>query len=413
MKIVVFAYDLVFAGVTVNAIEMAATLRDAHAHEVVLFAAPGPMLDLVREKGLRFSPAPPAPTYLHPSPGRMLALRDLVRRERPDLLYVWSWVQCLDSYYVEHLVMGVPILVTDMTMDVQKILPKWLPTTFGTPQLRDLARAKGYRRAEVLLPPIDVHLNAPEAVDPRPFRQQTALRDDELVLVTVSRLDTSMKAEGIHRTIDAVSALAASAPVRFVLVGDGDARADIAHHAALANDAAGREIVTLTGPLLDPRPAYAAADVVIGMGSSALRGMAFAKPVLIVGERGFSALFDEQTADTFHYVGMYGVGDGDGDNHRLIANLHALVERPDRLEGLGAFSRRFVLSHFALEAVVARLDELCLSTAKRRRHLRIAAADGLRSVGVIVKERRFLPPGLERSLSQLRRRDFGGGVPVR
>jgi len=46
------------------------------------------MVKLVEEKGLRFLPAPEA--HVHPSPARMRASRDAVRRERPDLLHVWD-----------------------------------------------------------------------------------------------------------------------------------------------------------------------------------------------------------------------------------------------------------------------------------------------------------------------------------
>ena len=42
---------------------------------------------------------------------------------------------------------------------------------------------------------------------------------------------------------------------------------------------------SLAGEMLDPRPAYAAADVVLGMGGSALRGMAFGKPLVVQGVR--------------------------------------------------------------------------------------------------------------------------------
>ena len=50
---------------------------------------------------------------------------------------------------------------------------------------------------------------------------------------------------------------------------------------------AGRQVVLLTGEIADPRPAYAAADVVVGQGGSALRGMAFGKPLVVVGEGRF------------------------------------------------------------------------------------------------------------------------------
>ena len=84
-----------------------------------------------------------------------------------------------------------------------------------------------------------------------------------------------MKGEGLHRTIDAVRTLGRDLPLRFVIVGDGTARIELERRANEVNTELGRSAVVLTGPLLDPRPAYASADIVVGMGGSALRGMAF------------------------------------------------------------------------------------------------------------------------------------------
>ncbi len=393
MKILVFAYDLVFSGVVVNAIELAAALRDIHGHELVLFAAPGPMVKLVEEKGLRFLPAPAAHLRSHPSPVRIRALREVIRRERPDLIHVWEWIQCLDAYYIEHLLMRVPMVVTDMSMSLQRLLPKALPTTFGTPEILDHARAAGHRQLELLLPPVDVHQNAPDAVDPQPFRECYSIEDRDITLVTVSRLDTYMKAESLYRTLDAVSTMGRDLPLRLVIVGDGEERAKLKRLADETNAKLGRAAVVLTGALVDPRPAYAAADIVIGMGGSALRGMAFGKPVVIVGEHGFSAPFTPETAASFYYKGIYGVGDGSSGNARLVGDIRWLAEHPDQLPALGRFSREFVIKHFAVETVSTRFSDFCHSAVANQPRCYVAVADGIRPAAVWFKERRFVPYG--------------------
>ena len=42
--------------------------------------------------------------------------------------------------------------------------------------------------------------------------------------------------------------------------------------------------------------------------------MAFAKPLVVVGERGFSRVLDEDTLPTFLHQGWYGLGDGRPDD---------------------------------------------------------------------------------------------------
>jgi glycosyltransferase involved in cell wall biosynthesis len=169
-----------------------------------------------------------------------------------------------------------------------------------------------------------------------------------------------------------------------VLVGDGERRRELQQLADSTNAELGRPAVILTGELLDPRPAYAAADLVVGMGSSALRAMAFGKPVVIAGERGFSAKFTPESANCFYYKGMYGLGNGSPDNSQLIAEIRELAEHPDLRSALGEFSRQFVVKHFALEVASARLAKFCETAISQSRNFHITAADSLRTGAVLV-----------------------------
>lgn len=398
MKILVFAHQLEVGGTQWNAIELAAALRDCHGYDVVLFATPGPMVKLIEEKGLRFLPAPDP--YFHPSPARMRSLRDAVKHERPDLVHAWDWWQCLEAYYAVHLPMRVPMVVTDMMMDLTRILPKTLPTTFGTPEIVEKAIAAGRSPVELIVPPVDMHLNAPDAVDPRPFHERYRLLDSDIVLVTVSRIDQWMKLESLVRTVEAIRSLGRDLPLRFFIVGDGAARPRLAQFAEETNAELGRQAVVLTGALLDPRPAYAASDIVVGMGGSSLRGMAFGKPVIIVGEKGFSAPFTPETADMFYYQGMYGRGEGKPSNDRLIAAIRKLAEQHQNFQDLGDFSRQFITRHFSLEVVSARLAQFCRVAVEGSSPLHTAAADALRTAAVYFRERRFLMPSRNRNPEQ-------------
>jgi glycosyltransferase involved in cell wall biosynthesis len=380
MKILVYAHRLEWGGTQVNAIELSAYLRARFGHDVVLVATPGPMLDFAIEKKLRFIPVPDA--HVHPSLGRMRALRDAVRREQPDVIHAWDWWQCLDAYFAVHLPHGIPMLVSDMTMTVSRFLPKTLMTTFGTPELVERACEAGRRRVDLLVPPVDVAINAPGAVDPLCFRRKHAVRPDEVLLVTVSRLVKAMKSEGLYRTIDAVGQLGTGVPLRYLIVGDGDAKADLQVAADKTNARLGRQAVVLVGPLLDPRQAYAAADIVVGMGGSALRGMAFAKPVIVVGERGFAMPFHRATAADFYYTGMYGLGSGSPDNAALAQHIREWAFDARIRERVGTHSRHFVVERFALEAVGDKLDALLRSTAAQAPRLGAALLDGCRTVAV-------------------------------
>ena len=124
----------------------------------------------------------------------------------------------------------------------------------------------------------------------------------------VTRLAVELKAEGLLSAISAVSDELADLPIQMLIVGDGPARKQITYAVDTANSRAGRRRVIMTGELLDPRAAYAAADVVLGMGGSAIRALAFGKPLIVQGEGGFFNLLSPETASQFLWQGWYGVG---------------------------------------------------------------------------------------------------------
>jgi len=101
--------------------------------------------------------------------------------------------------------------------------------------------------------------------------------------------------------------------------------------------------VVLTGELLDPRPAYAVADVVVGMGGSALRALAFAKPLIVQGERGFFEALTTETLPLFGWQGWYGVGVGsDSGRVRLLSALTPLLHDAGLRTERGRFGREVV-----------------------------------------------------------------------
>jgi hypothetical protein len=123
--------------------------------------------------------------------------------------------------------------------------------------------------------------------------------------------------------------------------------------------------VIVAGALLDPRPAYDAADVVLGMGSSALKGMSFAKPLVVQGAAGFWELLTPATAATFLEQGWFGAGSGDGVR-RLLAALDGLLPDAAERRRLGDFGRQMVTERFSLTEAATRTEELYRRTLADR-----------------------------------------------
>jgi glycosyltransferase involved in cell wall biosynthesis len=344
MRIVVYPHLLSIGGSQLNAIELAAAVRD-RGHDVRIFAAEsGPLRNTVEHLGL---PLVIAPVHKkRPSVRIARALRDLCHRERIDIVHCYEWPPCIEGFFGPLIFDRVAVGCTVMSMSVAPFIPSSIPLIVGTEQIAAAARLGHSGSVSVIEPPVDTQSNHP-GIDGGAFRARYHLAD-RLTVVLVSRLSAALKLEGIERAVAASALLASESDVRLVIVGDGPERDRIARAAADVNARTGQSTVILTGELADPRTAYAAADVVLGMGGSALRAMAFAKPVVVMGELGFARLLTPDSAPLFLWQGFYGLGEGDKRPELLAQLLRSLLSDPPFRAELGAFSRQLVESRFDL-----------------------------------------------------------------
>jgi glycosyltransferase involved in cell wall biosynthesis len=354
MKIVVYPHELILGGSQINAIDLAAAVSRL-GHEVLVYALPGPLEDLIAAKGLRYVPA--QRFRYRPAPNRIAQLAALARRERAGLVHAYEWPPCLDAFFGADLLLGVPTVCTVLSMSVMPAVPRRVPLIMGTEALADAARTTHRGPVAVMEPPIDIHADHP-ANDGAAFRAAHGIAPDTPLLVTVSRLAFDLKLDALVDLIDAADRLADAWPLRLLMVGEGPAGSQLRARAALVNQRHGREVVSLPGAVLDPRPAYAAADLVAGMGSSALRAMAHAKPVVVQGEQGFCAPFDADHAAWFLRHGFYGQGTGPDGGARLAGFLAGLLADPARRAALGAWSREQVVARYSLDAAAQRLLDI-------------------------------------------------------
>lgn len=368
MRIVVYPHRLEIGGSQINAIELAGAVRDL-GNDVIVFGQPGALVERVTAMGLEFVPAPQPRG--RPSPKVMRALRSLVDERAVDVVHGYEWTTALEAYWGPRARDGVPAVATVMSMAVAPFLPLDMPLAVGTEQIADHERAAGRCSVTVIEPPVDVVHNAPGAADTVGFCRTHELDPHALKVVCVSRLAAELKLEGLLAAVDVAGRLAASTGMQLVIVGDGPGRAEVAAAAERANGVAGRRAVVLTGELRDPRPAYATADLSLGMGGSALRAMAFGRPLVVQGERGFWGLLTPDTVDRFLWTGWYGIGEGrEHGSARLEGILRGLLADPARRATLGAYARHLVEERFSLQAAAARQIEIyerALAAAPRRR----------------------------------------------
>jgi len=394
MRIVVYPHELAIGGSQINAIDLAAAVRD-RGHDVWVYSQAGPLVDyVVDEKGLPFVAA--RELRYRPAPSRIAQLYQLARRERIDVIHGYEWPPCLDAYYGARLLHRVPIVCTVLSMDFTPLIPTTVPLLMGTPALAEQVATRWAGQVGVMEPPIDTVKDRPD-LDGSAFRARHGVAADELLVVSVSRLSVDLKLDALKDAIDGVAAVADQLPVRLILVGEGDASAELSQRASAVNAAAGRTIVELNGPMLDPRQAYAAADVVVGMGSSALRAMAHGKPVVVQGERGFARTFDRASAPEFFHHGFYGIGSGGSAAGVVAEALRRILADPVARIDLGRLGREAVVTRFSLDAaadqLVGHYQAACDSLSSRRDDLAQGIVMG---VGALATEVRLHMPNDKR-----------------
>lgn len=395
MRILVYPGVMEVGGSQLNAVQLAHETARA-GHDVLMFGPDGDLVPLVGALGLEYVRAPQEGRW--PSPRNMAALRRLVVDRGVDVVHGYEWGPSVDLAFGPHRRLGTPLVTTVLSMDVPDHVPRHEPLVVGTRRLHEEQRAVR-PRVHLIEPPIDTEQDAPGAAGPD-ARALLGLGRDDLVLSVVGRLSTDLgKADGVVAAIEVVGRLARTGgawpgggALRLVVVGTGPEQARVAARADAVNAAAGEQIVVVTGQLLDPRPAYDAADVVLGMGSSILRGMAFGKPVVVQGDRGDWRALTRDTLDGFLHDGW--LCDGPGDGTDLERELAPLLADPALRAQRGALGRGVVLDAYSLaaagrrqEAVYADAVAVRPSEAVRREALLRCAVDVAKFKASLARQR--------------------------
>jgi glycosyltransferase involved in cell wall biosynthesis len=320
-------------------------------------------------------------------------LRRLIRERQLDVLHGYEWPPALDAHIACRGTQAVSVC-TVMSMSVAPYIPHRMPLVVGTAEIGAHETRAGRGHVTVIEPPVDLSLNRPDlACDVDGFRKAHGVHAQGPLVVCVGRLANELKLEGLLTAIDVLPRLHPT--LELLVVGDGPARGEVARAAHEANRRAGRRVVALTGNVADPRPAYAAADVVLGMGGSALRAMAFAKPLIVQGEHGFWQELTSDVLDQFLWTGWYGVGSGTRTGAAgLEAAIRPLLEDAVLRAERGRFARSVVEQRFSLADAAKRQVAFYQDAARRKGSQGLATTDDVRAGAL------FMAHALERKLAR-------------
>ncbi|MEV4988864.1 glycosyltransferase [Pseudarthrobacter sp. LMD1-1-1.1] len=347
MRVLVYVHDLGVGGSQLNAIEIASELR-SKGHDIIIYGRPGPLVKTIKNLDLEFVPA--GEPGCRPSVRATRELVTIAKTRSVDILHGYEWPPALECYMAARRLERTVAVATVMSMRVAPFIPGHVPLAVGTELILERERRFGRTNIALIEPPVNTHSNAPGLeLGQKEFRRRWGLEDGTYIVAIVSRLARQLKLEGILSAMEAVARLAPTVPVSLVIAGDGPAREIVQEYADEMNHRTGKPTVVLTGELPDPRPLYDIANICLGMGGSALRAMAFAKPLVVQGEGGFWELLTPSTLPTFLQQGWFGEGtDPAGGADKLCSLLKGLLSEEQRRQHLGDFGRRLVEERYSL-----------------------------------------------------------------
>lgn len=147
MRILVFPHAMELGGSQLNAIELAAAVRDL-GHEVVVVSEAGMLADRVAALGLSHVLLAPR-VGIRPSWRVVKQLRAIQRAQRFDLVHGYEWPPALEVVLGPGRD-GVGVIGTVMSMSVAPFLPLSMPLIVGTQNIANDAVRTGLRDVHVM-----------------------------------------------------------------------------------------------------------------------------------------------------------------------------------------------------------------------------------------------------------------------
>lgn len=356
MRVLAILNSLELGGTQINAVDFAWRLQD-RGFETVLVGpseddsdAPS-LLDYAATRGVEVHPYVPA----HGMSAQAKQLRRMADEHSADLVHVYGmWGAARPAYWGPARFGRMPWAQTVYEMSVTPVVHRHMPLVVGTEYLvEELEDRPG--RTLLVSPPVDLESDNPAAAGGAEFRAEHGFGEGTLLGI-VSRLEPQLKGTALFVAIESMRELASTGATLFI-VGGGTAENALRAHADEVNTAVGRDAVRMLGALSDPRPAYAAADIMLGMGGSAARALAFGRPLIVQGEAGWSCLFEEQTADTLARSSYWSPDAPEHPVQELVQIAAPLIADPARQRQLGVYGHGFAQTRFGLDAMSDRMAQ--------------------------------------------------------
>jgi glycosyltransferase involved in cell wall biosynthesis len=360
-------------GLETYVIKLARALSSA-GHRVIVASSGGallPQLDRAGVPHFHLSFSSPA------AAGAILKLRQLIRREKVELLNAHNWTAGAIGYLASYLA-GIPYVFT--VHGVRKDIQRFMVFYWGrkvialSPESRErLVRRWGLEEDRVVesIIGVDTEIFSPRPADQR-LAESLGLDPQAPKIAHICRFRRTKAAVALA-LIEAAPTLEKLCPgVQALLVGGGVLEDKVRHFARQMNKAVGRTMYVCTGSRDDVADLLNLGGVVVGTASVALEAMSCGKPLVAAGKAGFFGLV---TPENFEQAYSSCFGDHGHAGYLPSTTAEALAEascsvlRPDMpglASRLSSFGRSMAVERFSLESMARSVEAIYLEAMGAR-----------------------------------------------
>lgn len=185
------------------------------------------------------------------------------------------------------------------------------------------------------------------------IEKELGIRRNDSLLCYCSRLDWN-KTDAARALLLAFSQIVKNQHhMHLIIIGDGSGKETIEKEAQIINEMAGKKVVHLLGAKPNVMPFYSRSSIIIGTARVALEGMMCRKPVIAIGNKGYTGIIEEGNHE--NQWKMY-FGDHDAveapNVNKIANNINYLMKHPEVRKKIGNFGRKWCERFFNNDLIV-------------------------------------------------------------
>ena len=299
-----------------------------------------------------------------------LALRKIIREEKPDVVHAHARIPAFLCGILQKR-MGFPFVTSahwvfdtsgllgklsdwgEQTVAVSDDIKDYLKDNYSVPDENIIVTING----------IDTERFSPEVSGDRVLAE-FGFSKERPVISYVSRMDES-RALVARQLVEIAPRLREAVPgVQLLIAGGGDSYDEIKALADARCAEAEEDYIAMPGARTDINEIAAAGDIFVGVSRSALEAMAAEKPVIVAGNEGYIGIFSEDKLQISQDTNFCCRGCEMPEPETLLEDIKALFAMsPEERAALGRFGREVIKKHDS----VTRMAEDCEEAYRRVR----------------------------------------------